>query len=148
MKNKLPINSFILFGGILLYGLVFCLLEDGEILTMLAFCAYLAVPAAVILVAEIIGIVIRVKKNKPFADNLSVFVVDLLMELFLIPFAIYDMTAHSGEFFGGLFGFLILIFIVPVPALSLVVNLVQFLVRRKKLKKANTAPESNTSTNN
>ncbi len=131
MKEKLPWISIFTLGASLIIMLIMGL--AGFDLIGLAFIALL--PMGAILVAEIVGIVLRFWKKLKYADCIAVLAVSVISLAATIIYAINDM--NSSGWFAGLAGMLALIFFVPVIVLALISDGVIFFKRRKKLKQQN-----------
>lgn len=135
MKNKLPYNTLIMIALILIFGIIIFATVgdfDGDSLFWVVFPAVAIAP---VLVGEIIGIIIREKLHKPYADLIAVLIANVIALAVFVTYAIYDIMT-STAFLAGLLGTIILITMVPANGISLIINLVFFLLRRKKLKAA------------
>ena len=129
----LPLNSLIII-TIVMLGALFLFIFSSDCKDFELFGAALLILASLapVLIAEIIGVIIREKKHKLYADNIAVLVVVLICAALLGVIVVYDMTSTGT--WSGLVGMLILIYWMPVYAASLIIDLIFFLVKRKKAK--------------
>ena len=130
----LPLNSLIII-TIVMLGALFLFLFESECKDFELFGAALLILASLapVLIAEIIGVIIREKKHKLYADNIAVLIVVLICAALLGVIVVFDMTSTGT--WAGLVGMLILIYWMPVYAASLIINLIFFLIKRSKAKK-------------
>lgn len=131
--NILPLNTLILL-ALTLIELIIMIIMLSITLVLVAFAPLLLLPLAPILVCEIVGIIIREKLHKRYADNIAVLIANLICIPILTVFIVIDM--NSTGFLAGLGGYLALIYWMPVFGVSLIINLILFLVKRKKAKPA------------
>lgn len=134
MKKNLPwisIITYIIIAAVSLVLLI-CFGFDGLWFTLAA--AITVIPA---LVGEIIGIVLRCKKGFRFSDCVGVLIANVAALIPLTIFIVDDL--NSIGFLAGLGGFLALITLVPTCAVSLIVDLIIFIVRKKKQTSQNNA---------
>lgn len=128
MKKYLPWISIITYIVIVFAGL--CLAIFGF---DLLFCIIMsAVVSVAPLIGEIIGVILRAKKGFRYSDCIAVAIADAIVLIPTIIFIVTDM--NSTGWFAGLAGLLALLFIVPAIAVSVIVDIVVVIVRRKKLK--------------
>lgn len=128
----LPHNTLITLALVLAADIVLMLLTldyDGP----LSFLLLMLLPLPSVLICEIIGIILREKLHKRYADNIAVLIVNLINIPILILYIITDM--NSNGFLAGLGGTLALCFMMPVCVASLIINLIFFLIKRSKTKK-------------
>lgn len=126
MKKYIPFVTLITLGCHLLYTLVMGIVADDAALFLLWAAVLLAVP----LVAEIVGRIINAKAHKAYADIIAVYIV---MGIGIIPTICYIISDLGSEgFMAGLGAFIMLLTVVPMAAMSLVVNTV-ILIRRRVL---------------
>lgn len=134
MKKYLPWISIITYGIIAAIALVLVIFSGTAGLWV---CLVTAIAAAPALVGEIIGVVLRAKKGFRFSDNLALLIANIAALIPTVIFIVDDM--NSTGWFAGLGGFLALITVVPTFAVSLIIDLVFFIVRKKKQKAENIA---------
>lgn len=126
MKKYIPFVTLITLGCHLLYTLVMGIVADDAAIFLLWAAVLLAVP----LVAEIVGRIINAKAHKAYADIIAVYIV---MGIGIIPTICYIISDLGSEgFMAGLGAFIMLLTVVPMAAMSLVVNTV-ILIRRRVL---------------
>lgn len=129
MKKYLPYCSLSVMAFYFLYCLISAIAGfDGAVFILMMIVA--AVP---LLIGEIIGRIIAIKKKKPYADRIAVYIVALLSAAWVSVIIIQDL--NSTGFMAGIAGFILLISAVPLLGLVLVINTVM-LVRRYKKKNA------------
>lgn len=128
--NIMPLNTLILLALTLVELIVMLFIT----LELIAFAPLLLLPLAPILVCEIVGIIIREKLHKRYADNIAVIIANLICIPILTVYIVVDL--NSTGFLAGLGGYLALIYWMPVFGVSLIINLILFLVKRKKAKPA------------
>ena len=128
--NILPLNTLILLALTLIELIVLFFIT----LELITFAPLLLLPLAPVLVCEIVGIIIREKLHKCYADNIAVLIANVICIPILTVFIVVDM--NSTGFLAGLGGYLALMFWMPVYGVSLIINLIFFLVKRKKAEAA------------
>ena len=134
MKKYLPWISIFTYGIIAAIALVLVIFSGTAGLWI---CLVTAIAAAPALVGEIIGDVLRAKKGFRYSDNLAVLIANIAALIPTVIFIIDDM--NSTGWFAGLAGLIALITIVPTFAVSLIIDLVFFIIRKKKQKTENIA---------
>lgn len=131
MKKYIPFCSLITLALYLLLTLLLAIFGADFAVLFLMACVFILPP----LVAEIIGRIINAKAHKTYADIFAVYIADVLCG---VPLAVYivDDLNSDAMFFAGLGGAIALMTVVPLLALSVVVNTV-FLVLRVRKNRAN-----------
>ncbi|MGN1120294.1 MAG: hypothetical protein ACI4Q4_08035 [Oscillospiraceae bacterium] len=131
MKEKLPWIS-ILSIAISLIIMLFMALFGFDLVGLGFICIF---PLGAVLIAEIIGLVLRFCKKMTYADCIAVLITAVIALIAAIVYAINDL--NSTGFFAGLGGMLVLIFVVPASVISLIADGVVFFRRRRKIKQQN-----------
>lgn len=125
MKEKLPWNSIITLGVMALWTIILAISGwDG---TFLVYFAAALFPA--ILIAEIIGIIIRIKAKKRYADNIAVLIADAVI---LVGGTIYAaMSLTSDEILAGIGAIMAFYFIIPMAVISLAASIIMLIGKKK-----------------
>ena len=131
MKKYIPFCSLITFTPYLLAILLSAISGTGLVYLFLLASVFILPP----LVAELIGRIINAKAHKTYADVIAVYIADVLCGVPLAFYIVDDLNSDA-MFFAGLGGAIALLTVVPLLALSVVVNTV-FLVLRVRKNRAN-----------
>ena len=129
MKKYIPFCSLITLA---LYLLAILFFADADLVDLFLMASVFIFPP---LVAEIIGRIINAKAHKTYADVIAVYIADVLCGVPLAFYIVDDLNSDA-MFFAGLGGAIALLTVVPLLALSVVVNTV-FLVLRVRKNRAN-----------
>lgn len=126
MKKYIPSCSLLTIAVHLLYCLTAALVGfDG------AFFALIMLVVVILpLIAEIIGRIIVVKKNKTYADIIAVYIAAAISAIPIIVSIISDL--NSTAFMAGLASAILLIGAVPPLAVLLIINTILLVIRRKR----------------
>lgn len=84
----------------------------------------------IVVIASLVIFICR-KKGKKWSPFLLFAIVDIVIGLLLLAFAIYDFHTSVGEF-AGFFGQLALIFGEPIVGGLLIIDIIVWLIYRKK----------------
>lgn len=118
---------------IVLIAIVLWVTEVGVINTYLA--DSLGVLEFAIVLSIISACMCGVCLAKRFMKNASPYkvfgIVDMMLEVFIVGYAIYDLMTDTGMF-AGLLGFLLLCFVAPIPVILLIVDVVLYLAKARK----------------
>lgn len=72
---------------------------------------------------------------KRFNENVSSYflfgIINCVIDLLIAGYAVYDMFNSTG-WFAGLTGFLILCFFVPIPVVLIIIDVIVYLVRKRR----------------
>ena len=131
MKKYIPFCSLITLALYLLAILFFAIFGADLVYLFLLASVFILPP----LVAELIGRIINAKAHKTYADVIAVYIADVLCGVPLAFYIVDDLNSDA-MFFAGLGGAIALLTVVPLLALSVVVNTV-FLVLRVRKNRAN-----------
>lgn len=130
MKKYIPFSSLITLAPYLLAILLFAISGTRLVYFVLLASVFIFPP----LIAELIGRIINAKAHKTYADVIAVYIADVLCGVPLAFYIVDDL--NSDAFLAGLGGAIALLTVVPLLALSVVVNTV-FLVLRVRKNRAN-----------
>ena len=131
MKKYIPFCSLITLTPYLLAILLSAISGTGLVYLFLLASVFILPP----LIAELIGRIINAKAHKAYADVIAVYIADVLCGVPLAFYIVDDLNSDA-MFFAGLGGAIALLTVVPLLALSVVVNTV-FLVLRVRKNRAN-----------
>ena len=127
MKKYIPFCALFTLALYLLYALVMAVF-GADFAFFILITAVCILPA---LIAEIIGRIINAKAHKSYADAIAVYIADVLCGVPLAFYIVDDLNSDA-MFFAGLGGAIALLTVVPLLALSVVVNTVFLVLRVRK----------------
>mgnify|MGYP004606770569 CR=1 FL=1 len=127
MKKYIPFCSLITLAPYLLAILLFAISGTGLVYLVLLASVFIFPP----LIAELIGRIINAKAHKTYADVIAVYIADVLCGVPLAFYIVDDLNSDA-MFFAGLGGAIALLTVVPLLALSVVVNTVFLVLRVRK----------------
>lgn len=128
MKKYIPSCSLLTIAIHLLYCLVAALVGfDG------AFFALLMLVVVILpLIAEIIGRIIAVKKHKPYADIVAIYIAAAVSAIPIAVMIISDL--NSSGFMSGIAAVILLIGAVPLIAVLLIITTLVMIIRSRRKK--------------
>lgn len=119
---------------IVLIAIVLWVTGIGVINTYFPIRDSLAVLEAAIVMSIIsvcMGGVCLAKRFMKHASPYKVFgMIDMMLEVFIVGYAIYDLMTDTGMF-AGIFGFLLLCYVAPIPVILLIVDVCLYFAKAK-----------------
>ncbi len=80
-----------------------------------------------------LGIMCIVKRIKKSASSYLTFgIINALLDIAIIIYAVYDIKTDNSWMFNGLKGYLLLWFIAPIPVVLIIVDVIVYFVKKKK----------------
>ena len=119
--------------SIVLIAIVLWVTGIGVINTYLSD-SIVVLEAAIVLsiISVCMGGVCLAKRFIKHASPYKVFgIVDMALEVFIVGYAIYDLMTDTGMF-AGIFGFLLLCYVAPVPVILLIVDVCLYFAKARK----------------
>ncbi len=127
MEKQKPVISAVVFG---LIFITLCCLPGYEIPFTVHLCC-----CAAIFVGELIGCIIGNKKDKPFAPNMGVLIAGVIL-LLPVVICLFNDIANPDGMFRWLSSALALVTFGAVFAAAEIINLINFICKKQKLKKS------------
>ena len=134
MKKYIPFGTLITLGIYMLYTLVVAVISDDAAFLVFCMALFIVIP----LVTEIVGRIINAKAHKVYADVIAVYSVLAVGTVPVVWVIVGDL--NSSGFLAGLAAFTFLMTLVPIIALSFIVNTVILIRRRVTARKASAEP--------
>lgn len=130
MKKYIPSCSLLTVAVQLLYCVIAAVVGFDGAFFLLLMLVVIVLP----LIAEIIGRIVAVKKQKPYADIIALYAAIAVSAVPITAMIISDL--NSTGFMAGILGVILLIGAVPLLALLLIITTVTLIVRRVRAKKS------------